>query len=109
MTTFQYIQSLFSTVHVSLSTSSDEEIVAALRIIQMAEELTSAEISTLKALYKYGVLDDGDVASKAGRDALVEKGLAVRTIQKGEYGFNACTYKGGYIFSLLVSKGVIED
>lgn len=102
------LQSLFQALHVSLSTSSDGEIIAAVRTIRTAEELTGAEIDTLVALYKYGALDDGDVPSKSGRDALVEKGLAVRIMQKGEYGFNACTYKGGCVFSLLTSKGVVK-
>lgn len=94
---------------VSILHDSDAEIAAAIRLIQIAEELTGSGISTLRALYRCGPLNDGDIPSKAGLDELIEKGLAARIVQKGEYGYNACTYKGGQLFLFLVATEVIKN
>lgn len=56
--------------------------------------LTGGEIDTLVALVEEGPLWDGDVPSKAGRDALISSGLAVRVVVKGEDGNTAATYAG---------------
>lgn len=58
------------------------------------EALTGAEIDTLIALVEQGPLWDGDVPSKAGRDGLINKGLAVRIVANGQDGFQAATYAG---------------
>jgi hypothetical protein len=57
-------------------------------------QMTGAEVDTLVALIEAGPLWDGDVPSKAGRDALIERGLAVRVVVKGEDGHTAATYAG---------------
>ncbi len=56
--------------------------------------MTGAETDTLTALVEQGPLWDGDVPSKAGRDALIAAGLAARVVVKGEDGWQAATYKG---------------
>jgi hypothetical protein len=56
--------------------------------------MTGAEKDTLIALVEAGPLWDGDVPSKAGRDALIAKGLAVRVVVKGQDGWQAATYQG---------------
>lgn len=56
--------------------------------------LTGAESDTLIALVEKGPLWDGDVPSKRGRDALIDRGLAVRVVVKGEDGWQAATYAG---------------
>lgn len=56
--------------------------------------LTGGEKDTLVALVEAGPLWDGDVPSKAGRDALIERGLAVRVVVRLEDGFTAATYAG---------------
>lgn len=60
----------------------------------MTIELNGAERETLVALVETGPLWDGDVPSKLGRDALIERGLAVRIVYKCEDGWTAATYAG---------------
>lgn len=56
--------------------------------------LPYSQLDTLVALVEQGPLWDGDVPSKSGRDALLEKGLAVRVVVKGADGYTAATYRG---------------
>lgn len=56
--------------------------------------MTGAGKDTLIALVEQGPLWDGDVPSKHGRDLLLEQGLAVRVVVKGEDGWQAATYAG---------------
>ncbi|MBP6564346.1 MAG: hypothetical protein KA200_01910 [Burkholderiales bacterium] len=58
------------------------------------KELTGAEFDTLHGLVLNGPLWDGDVPSKSGRDSLIERGLAVRVVVRGEDGYTAATYAG---------------
>jgi Kef-type K+ transport system membrane component KefB len=55
--------------------------------------MTGAEIDTLTALVNRGPLGDGDVPSKAGRDSLVKRGFADRTIIDG-VSLTYATHKG---------------
>jgi hypothetical protein len=57
-------------------------------------DLTGAEFDTLHALVLNGPLWDGDVPSKSGRDSLIDRGLAVRVVVRGEDGYTAATYAG---------------
>lgn len=52
------------------------------------------EEETLVALVEHGPLWDGHVPSKAGRDALIKRGLAVRVVVCGDDGWQAATYAG---------------
>ena len=56
--------------------------------------MNGAMRDTLVALVEHGPLWDGDVPSKAGRDALIDKGLAARVVVRGEDGWTAATYLG---------------
>ncbi len=56
--------------------------------------MRGAELDTLIALVEQGPLWDGDLPSKTGRDCLIERGLAVRVVVKGEDGWQAATYAG---------------
>lgn len=56
--------------------------------------LSEAAKDTLAALVKDGPLYDGDVPSKAGRDELLELGLANRACVKGEQGYQTANYIG---------------
>lgn len=55
--------------------------------------LTGAETDTLIAMIECGPLEDGDVPSKAGRDSLIERGLAMR-VQAIDYWRVAATHAG---------------
>lgn len=59
-----------------------------------APNFSGAEVDTLVALVEAGPLWDGDVPSKSGRDSLIEAGLAIRVVVRGEDGHTAATYAG---------------
>ena len=63
--------------------------------------LTGGEVDTLVALVEHGPLWDGDVPSKVGRDGLLERGLAVKVVVKGEDGWQAATYRGRDAYKAL--------
>lgn len=65
---------------------------------QKQQDLNSAELDTLVAMVEIGPLWDGDVPSKQGRDALIDRGLAVRVVVWGEDGFTAATYAGRDVY-----------
>lgn len=64
---------------------------------------------SLIALLEAGPLWDGDVPSKSGRDSLIEMGLAVRVIMKGEQGYTACTYTGGQVYCNMYGGDSISE
>jgi hypothetical protein len=86
---------------------------------RMWGELSGAAKDVLICLCKHGPTWDGDVPSKHGRDELVSKGLAVRMVMgdhwvcpkdwkkprpQCEYGFQAATYRGAYVYK----QGYVE-
>lgn len=60
----------------------------------MTDKFSGAELDTLIALVERGPLDPGDLPSKAGRTALLDRGYAVMVLVNGQDGFTAATYKG---------------
>lgn len=58
--------------------------------------LSGACHDVLIQLYR-GPRSDGDLASKSGRDELVDLGLAARVIINQEFGWNALTALGGHL------------
>jgi hypothetical protein len=69
--------------------------------ISMNKLLTSSEYESLKALYLNSPLEDGDIPSKSGRDSLIALGLACKIAVNNEQGYQAITYKGWDVFSVL--------
>lgn len=67
-----------------------------------------AAIDVVAALFERGSLFDGDIPSKSGRDALLEKDYVAKVIQKGEWGYNALTYKGGWLNKCLEAFRKLE-
>lgn len=80
-----------------------------LTVKNIAESLTSAEKYTLHVLLLNGPLDDGDVPSKQGRDLLIEKDLAVKTIVKASDGYQVATYLGRDVFKYLKSCDTLKE
>lgn len=60
----------------------------------ITKDFTGGELDTLNALVERGPLADGDVPSKSGRDNLIKLGFAMKTVVKGEDGFQVVTEKG---------------
>jgi len=62
------------------------------------QSLSGAEVDTLHALINAGPVWDGDLPSKAGRNNLVDLGLATKCVCKGQQGFQVATYRGWNVF-----------
>lgn len=95
------LKDLFEIIHVSTKLSSQEEINAALKIIQEVEDFTSAERDVIRAAFKNGPLDAGDVPSKAGNSRLISLGYMCPVVVKAEEGYYALTYKGSTAYRIL--------
>lgn len=64
-------------------------------------ELNSAAREVLIKIVENGPIFDGDVPCKSGRDDLLSLGLCVKTIFKGEDGYNGATYMGYQVYKKL--------
>jgi hypothetical protein len=95
------LNDLLNALHESTETSSPKEIKTACELIIRVQAMTPGERDTIRAAFKNGPLFDGDVPSKTDRDQLLEEGFIAKVVVKGEEGYNACTYKGGWAYRLL--------
>ncbi len=66
-------------------------------------------LDTLIALVESGPVWDGDLPSKTGRDALIEWGLAVRTVVNGEEGYQVATPQGIEAFCYRYGTEYLSD
>jgi len=99
-----------------------------------ASKLNGAELDTLVALMRSGPLWDGDVPSKSARDTLLDLELCSKIIVSGrampsvcaqyvkpppllpeeeikkgyEWGYQASSYHGAYVFQELLKSGRIK-
>lgn len=71
--------------------------------------LAGAALDTLIALVENGPLWDGDLPSKSGRYELLELGMAVRIVVKGEDGYQAATIEGARAYCLHFGEERISD
>ncbi|HHA2844576.1 hypothetical protein [Stenotrophomonas maltophilia] len=60
----------------------------------ITDNLSGAALDTLIALVEEGPLWDGDLPSKRGRTELLDLGMAVCIVVKGQDGYQAATYAG---------------
>ena len=60
----------------------------------ITKDFSGAELDTLIALVERGPLFDGDVPSKTGRDTLLKMGFAIKTVVRGQTGYQAATMSG---------------
>lgn len=65
------------------------------------EWLDKGRLDDLVALVEEGPLEDGDVPSKQGRNALIERGFAQRIVVKGDDGFTAATILGARLYCMF--------
>lgn len=94
---------LLEVIHESVDLSSADELKRAVKIIIEVQAMDSGMRDCIRAAYLSGPIDDGDVPSKSGRDALLDSGYISKVVVKGEQGFNACTYKGSSAYKLIVA------
>jgi hypothetical protein len=95
------LKNLLESIHESTETSSDASLAWAVKKIVRVQGMSGAERDTIRAAYRDGPLEDGDVPSKAARDALVAEGMMAKIVVKGEQGYNACTYLGALAYRLI--------
>lgn len=79
------------------------------RPVQSWLNANGSALDTLIGLVERGPLADGDVPSKAGRTALLERGLAVRTVVNGEEGYQAATMAGVAAYRALYGADTIAE
>lgn len=94
---------LLDVIHESVELSSANELKRAVKLIIEVQAMDSGMRDCIRAAYLNGPIDDGDVPSKSGRDALLDSGYISKVVVKGEQGFNACTYKGSSAYKLIVA------
>lgn len=68
------------------------------------QHIDGATIDTLRALIEVGPVWDGDLPSKAGRNTLVELGLAAKCVCKGRQGFQVATYRGWSVYHAQIDS-----
>jgi len=85
--------------------NSSEENEMALKWLALARAADGNAVDCIKAAFARGPLYDGDVPSKAGRDWCLEQGLIAKVIVRGEWGYNALTYKGAWVYKVLIAMG----
>lgn len=95
------LKDLLEIIHVSTKLSSQEEINAALKIIQEVEDFTSGERDVIRAAFKNGPLDAGDVPSKASNSRLISLRYVSPIVVRGDEGYYALTYKGSTAYRIL--------
>lgn len=88
--------------------NSSEENEAALKWLALGRAAKGSAIDTIKAAFARGPLYDGDVPSKAGRDWCLEHDLIAKVIVRGEWGYNALTYKGAWVNKILIALGAYK-
>lgn len=92
---------LLNVIHESVELSSANELKEAVKLIVEVQAMNSGMRDCIRAAYLNGPIDDGDVPSKSGRDALLTSGYISKVVVRGEQGFNACTYKGASAYKLI--------
>lgn len=90
--------------------TDDDERQAAESLLTLCQQVVKHNLrGGLKQLINLGPLHDGDVASKTDRDALVSLGLAAKIIAGGEQGFQAATYTGWTVMTLIDAAVIAEQ
>ena len=92
---------LLDTLHESLYTSTADEIKKACSLIIAVQEMDTDARECIRASYKFGPLEDGDIPSVIARDKLVDSGYMARVVVEGHDGYNACTHSGAWAYRLL--------
>ena len=95
------LKSLLGALNHNLYMASADEIKRSCALVIDVQEMDSAARDCIRAAYRSGPLEDGDVPSKIARDKLVESGYMAKVVVNGEDGYNACTHKGAWAYRLL--------
>lgn len=95
------LKELFDVIHESEELSSAEELKRACKLIIRVQSMDGAERDTIRAAFKKGPLEPGDLPSKAANCKLEEDGLMCRVVVSGRDGQCACTQLGAYAFKLI--------
>ena len=95
------LKDLLEVIHVSTELSTQEEINAALKIIQEVQDFYKEEKDVIRAAFKNGPLDAGDVPSKAGNSKLISLRYMSPIVVRGDEGYYALTYKGSTAYRIL--------
>lgn len=98
-------KAVLASVDWDVTLNSSEENEAALKWLALARAAKGNAIDTIMAAFARGPMHDGDVPSKTGRDWCLEHDLIAKVIVRGEWGYNALTYKGAWVYKVLIAMG----
>lgn len=77
---------------------------------QKEKVLKGKLLADLIAFVEEGPLWDGDVPSKSGRDKLIDLGLLIRVVVKGEDGYTAANYHGAEVYrQVFGNSGTLSE
>ena len=97
---FEELERFYHAIHCHPALCTESEMRYVHNLIAELPE-GAKNLDTLKALYRVGPLDAGDLPSKAQRDWLMGRGYCAHIVVKGEDGYYACTGLGRDLYKLL--------
>lgn len=103
------LKELLDVLHESVELSSADELKDACKLIIRTQEMSGGERDVIRAAYRNGPLDSGDIPSKSARNKLEQDGFMVRVVVNGSDGFNACTHKGAWAYRLIEAEDIKQE
>lgn len=100
----EYYDQCFKACNFPREEMSPVELIRYTRLADTAAILSGREVDTLVALCKHGPLTVGCEPSKAGRSDLVEKGLCVAVVVKGDMSYYGATYYGYEVYRMWMAS-----
>ena len=100
----EYYDQCFKAVKVNRNELKPTELFRYVSLADTAAVLSDREIDTLIALVQHGPLAVGYEPSKAGRSDLVEKGLCVAVVVKGDMSYYGATYYGYEVYRMWMAS-----
>ena len=102
----EYYDQCFKSCNFTREEMTPVELIRYTRLADTAAILSGREIDTLVGLCKHGPLAVGCEPSKAGRSDLVEKGLCVAVVVKGDPSNYAATNDGYEVWRMYEASKV---
>jgi len=99
----EYYDRCFKACKVSREELGPAELIRYTRLADQAAILSGREYDTLVGLVQHGPLAVGCEPSKAGRSDLIEKGLCVAVVVKGDPSHYAATNDGWEVYRMLLA------
>lgn len=100
----EYYDQCFKACNVSREELDPAELIRYTRLADTSAILSGREYDTLSGLVQHGPLAVGCEPSKAGRSDLIQKGLCVAVVVKGDPSHYAATNDGWEVYRMLMAS-----